>query len=120
MTKNLDENVGRILDHLKRRGLERNTMVIFASDNGGYVGSDPASGRSVPVTNNAPLRSGKGSLYEGGIRVPLDDPLAGRDATRRDVRRAGGPHGPVPNAAERRPSAAGNEGCGRHRSGAVC
>ena len=71
MTKNLDENVGRILDHLKRRGLERNTVVIFASDNGGYVGSDPASGRSVPVTNNAPLRSGKGSLYEGGIRVPL-------------------------------------------------
>jgi arylsulfatase A-like enzyme len=71
MTKNLDENVGRILDHLKRRGLDRNTVVIFASDNGGYVGSDPASGRSMPVTNNAPLRSGKGSLYEGGIRVPL-------------------------------------------------
>jgi arylsulfatase A len=71
MTKSLDENVGRILDHLKRRGLDRNTVVIFASDNGGYIGTDPRNRPKVPVTNNAPLRSGKGSLYEGGIRVPL-------------------------------------------------
>jgi arylsulfatase A len=71
MNKNLDENVGRILAHLKERGLDRNTVVIFASDNGGYVGIDKASGRDVPVTNNAPLRSGKGALYEGGIRVPM-------------------------------------------------
>jgi arylsulfatase A-like enzyme len=71
MTKTLDEDVGRILDHLKERGLDRNTIVIFASDNGGYVGYDKSSGRNVPVTNNAPLRSGKGALYEGGIRVPL-------------------------------------------------
>jgi arylsulfatase A-like enzyme len=71
MAKNLDENVGRILDHLKERGLDRNTVVIYASDNGGYVGLDKASKRDVPVTNNAPLRSGKGALYEGGIRVPL-------------------------------------------------
>lgn len=71
MNKNLDDNVGRVLDHLKKTGLEKNTLVIFASDNGGYVGSDKASGRDMPVTNNAPLRSGKGSLYEGGIRIPL-------------------------------------------------
>ena len=71
MTRNLDDNVGRILAHLKERGLDRNTVVIFASDNGGYIGMDKASGCIVPVTNNAPLRSGKGSLYEGGIRVPL-------------------------------------------------
>lgn len=71
MMKNLDENVGRVLDHLKERGLDQNTLVIFASDNGGYVGPDKASGRDMPVTNNAPLRSGKGSLYEGGIRIPL-------------------------------------------------
>lgn len=71
MTKNLDDNVGRVLTHLKERGLDQNTLVIFASDNGGYVGLDKASGRDMPVTNNAPLRSGKGSLYEGGIRVPL-------------------------------------------------
>jgi len=71
MNKNLDDNVGRILDHLKTSGLDKNTLVIFASDNGGYVGTDKASGRAMPVTNNAPLRSGKGSLYEGGIRIPL-------------------------------------------------
>ena len=71
MAKNLDDNIGRILDHLKQRGLDQNTVVIFASDNGGYIGLDKASGRDMPVTNNAPLRSGKGALYEGGIRVPL-------------------------------------------------
>jgi arylsulfatase A-like enzyme len=71
MIKNLDDNVGRVLDHLKQRHLDRNTVVIFASDNGGYVGYDSRCGRKIPVTNNAPLRSGKGSLYEGGIRVPL-------------------------------------------------
>ncbi|WP_395735631.1 sulfatase [Prosthecobacter sp.] len=71
MTKNLDDNVGRVLDHLEKSGLDKNTLVIFASDNGGYIGSDKASGRDMPVTSNAPLRSGKGSLYEGGIRIPL-------------------------------------------------
>lgn len=71
MVKSLDENAGRVLAHLKERGLDRNTIVVFASDNGGYVGKDKADGRDVPVTSNAPLRSGKGSLYEGGIRVPL-------------------------------------------------
>ncbi|WP_395749872.1 sulfatase [Prosthecobacter sp.] len=71
MNKNLDDNVGRVLDHLKERRLDENTLVIFASDNGGYIGVDKASGRDNPVTNNAPLRSGKGSLYEGGIRIPL-------------------------------------------------
>ncbi len=49
----------------------KNTIVVFASDNGGYIGPDKLKDRTIPVTNNAPLRSGKGSLYEGGIRVPL-------------------------------------------------
>lgn len=69
MVKSLDDSLGRVLDHLKARGLERNTIVIFTSDNGGYIGFE--KGQTVPVTNNAPLRSGKGTLYEGGIRVPL-------------------------------------------------
>jgi arylsulfatase A len=71
MVSNLDDNVGRVLDHLQRRGLADNTIVVFTSDNGGYIGVDRRSGFSVPCTSNAPLRSGKGSLYEGGIRVPL-------------------------------------------------
>jgi uncharacterized sulfatase len=71
MLKNLDDNVGRVLAHLRERDLEKNTLVIFASDNGGYVGPDRKKTGDVPVTSNAPLRSGKGSLYEGGIRIPL-------------------------------------------------
>jgi arylsulfatase A-like enzyme len=71
MVKNLDDNVGRVLAHLKERGLEQNTLVIFASDNGGFIGNDKRKSGNAPVANNAPLRSGKGALYEGGIRVPL-------------------------------------------------
>ncbi len=71
MLKSLDESVGRVLERLQARSIDDNTLVVFMSDNGGFVGVDSKSGQSVPVTNNAPLRSGKGSCYEGGIRVPL-------------------------------------------------
>lgn len=67
MIETLDANVGRVLAHLKKRNLEQRTLVIFASDNGGTI----IQHRGRQVTDNAPLRSGKGSLYEGGIRVPL-------------------------------------------------
>lgn len=69
MVRSLDESVGRVLGRLRERGVETNTVVVFASDNGGYIGTDAR--QQIPVTTNAPLRSGKGSLYEGGIRVPL-------------------------------------------------
>ena len=67
MVQILDENVGRVLAKLEQRRLADHTLVIFASDNGGYVNTN----RGLQVTDNFPLRSGKGSLYEGGIRVPL-------------------------------------------------
>ncbi|MBN2291920.1 MAG: sulfatase [Pirellulales bacterium] len=63
----LDENVGRLLDELQRLQLVDNTLVILTSDNGGFVNRY----ENKQVTDNHPLRSGKGSLYEGGIRVPL-------------------------------------------------
>jgi arylsulfatase A len=52
------------------KGIADRTIIVFLSDNGGYIGTCRYQG-DMPVTNNAPLRSGKGSLYEGGIRVPL-------------------------------------------------
>jgi arylsulfatase A-like enzyme len=58
MIDKLDQNVEKVMDCLKELNLLENTIVIFNSDNGGVYG-------------NAPLRSGKNSLYEGGIRVPL-------------------------------------------------
>ena len=61
MIESLDQGVGRILTALEERGLSDNTVVIFASDNGGFG----------PVTSMAPLRGSKGMLYEGGIRTPL-------------------------------------------------
>ena len=66
MVHSLDENVGRVLDTLEDLGIADNTVVVLTSDNGGYVNAYDG----MQVTDNSPLRSGKGSLYEGGIRVP--------------------------------------------------
>jgi len=59
MVSNLDANLGRVLDRLEALGLARDTIVVFLSDNG------PASARF-----NADLRGRKGSVHDGGIRVP--------------------------------------------------
>ena len=67
MVASMDENVGRVLHTLKEQGLDKNTWVIFTSDNGGL---STLTRKNAP-TNNGPLRAGKGWCYEGGIRVPL-------------------------------------------------
>jgi arylsulfatase A len=68
MVETADQSVGELLKSLDASGKADRTIVVFFSDNGGvrYQGK-----RRLPVTNNAPLRAGKGHLYEGGIREPL-------------------------------------------------
>ncbi len=68
MVQSVDESVGRVLAALKSLELEKNTVVIFMSDNGG-LSTLPNNWRS--PTSNVPLRAGKGWLYEGGIREPM-------------------------------------------------
>jgi arylsulfatase A-like enzyme len=62
MVESVDDSVGRVVETLEELGLIENTMILFTSDNGGL--QRPTS------TDNAPLRSGKGYPYEGGIRIP--------------------------------------------------
>lgn len=62
MVAAMDEAIGKIIDAVEKKGIRDNTIIFFCSDNGG-----PAPGR---VTSNGLLRAGKGTLYEGGVRVP--------------------------------------------------
>ena len=61
MIECLDENVGRLMSALDELGLRDNTIVLFSSDNGGIR----------KLSKQDPWRAGKGSYYEGGIRVPI-------------------------------------------------
>lgn len=70
MVAAVDDSVGQILDKLDAMGLADNTVVCFFSDNGGLCTMRKEARRPAP-TCNAPLRSGKGWLYEGGIRSPM-------------------------------------------------
>ena len=71
MVQRLDEEVGKIMATLDRLGLRENTIVVFTSDNGGLIGNSGRNDRPPQVTSNFPLRTGKGDVFEGGIRVPL-------------------------------------------------
>ena len=68
MIASLDENVGRLMTALEHSHVLDRTVVVFTSDNGGLSAPE---WKLKPVTSNAPLREGKGHVYEGGIRVPF-------------------------------------------------
>lgn len=102
MVHSLDESVGRILAALEANGIANETVVILTSDNGGLSHN---YGTRDPVTDNYPLRRGKGSAYEGGLRVPLivrwpgvsahgvcDDPVIGTDLFATLMAQLGLPH----------------------------
>ena len=61
MVENVDAQIGRLVEVLRNSGKLENTVIFFTSDNGGHYG----------ITKQWPLRSGKGSYYEGGIREPM-------------------------------------------------
>lgn len=61
MVEAMDRNVGKVVEAVREKGMEENTIIIFTTDNGGLY----------RVSRQWPLRAGKGSFYEGGIRVPL-------------------------------------------------
>jgi arylsulfatase A-like enzyme len=67
----VDDGVGLILDALKRKGLDRDTVIYFQADNGATIETRAgAQGRRYQGGSNAPFRGYKGGLFEGGIRVP--------------------------------------------------
>jgi arylsulfatase A len=68
MIEEMDEGVGRVLRKIDAAGVAARTVVIFMSDNGGLTAREF---EDRPATSNAPLREGKGHVYEGGIREPL-------------------------------------------------
>ncbi len=82
MIESMDAGLGRILDTLDELGIADETIVVFLGDNGGL--SAHARG-GTPHTHNAPLRSGKGSAYEGGVRVPFVIALPGDEDDGRRV-----------------------------------
>ena len=71
LLESVDDSVGRLRATLKRLALDEHTLFVFTSDNGGLSGTVGAQGWRRGPTDNSPLRLGKGSPYDGGVRVPL-------------------------------------------------
>ncbi|KAA0993286.1 sulfatase [Dyadobacter aurulentus] len=69
LVEGMDKSLGDVLNYLDNKDIAKNTVVIFMSDNGGLSRTPPRGGKA--WTHNLPLKAGKGSVYEGGIREPM-------------------------------------------------
>jgi arylsulfatase A-like enzyme len=69
LIEGMDKSLGDLMDYLKEKQVDNNTIIIFMSDNGGLSLSPPRGAKA--HTQNLPLKAGKGSVYEGGIREPM-------------------------------------------------
>jgi arylsulfatase A-like enzyme len=70
MVQSTDQSLGRVVQAIKDAGIEDNTIIILTSDHGGLATRGQSNKRPL-ATSNAPFRQGKGSIFEGGTRVPL-------------------------------------------------
>ena len=69
LIEGMDKSLGDIMNYLQEKKIDKNTIIIFLSDNGGLSAH---TRQGAPLnTHNTPLRSGKGSAYEGGVRIPF-------------------------------------------------
>jgi arylsulfatase A-like enzyme len=71
LVESVDDSVGAVMKKLAELKLDQNTVIILTGDNGGLSGTVNEQGWRPGPTRNDPLRLGKGSAYEGGVRVPL-------------------------------------------------
>lgn len=69
LVEGMDKSLGDLMDYLDKEGIADDTYIFFLSDNGGLTLTPQRGGAA--HTQNLPLRMGKGSLYEGGIRIPM-------------------------------------------------
>lgn len=69
LVEGMDKSLGDLMDYLEKEGIADDTYILFVSDNGGLSLAPPRGGQA--HTQNLPLKQGKGSVFEGGIRVPM-------------------------------------------------
>ena len=69
LIEGMDKSLGDLMDYLDKEGITENTYILFLSDNGGLTNVPPRGGKA--NTQNLPLKQGKGSVYEGGVRIPM-------------------------------------------------